>query len=535
MYYASTLIAEGSDLLLLVPSMAGLVGGVVLPLLGAVPDGAIMLFSGLGNVEDAQDTLSIGIGALAGSTIMLLTIPWGMSVINGRVDIDPDTGVANYLGKPKLTPFQGLHKNLMYTGITITDNVRNGAIVMMVTTIPYFLIQGPASSLHGPAEEIAIGEHWWALLAFLFCVCGFLGYMYLQLEISRQGEDKDRRVAVMKKLLRKGLVSLSGALNASLRSREGFLAYSAALEYQAMQDDDSNDTPTPSPAKKFPPPSVQEYLKEILTGAFFSYDRDRDGNLDKLEVFTFFRDFHEQLSETEMDRLFEAYDMDNSGHLSLDEFIALCYGLIIAHDHYHPKMALQSNSTEKEFANSVWHPDTEEEEVPKEFTDLSPKEQQVAIKRRAFGMLAIGTILGILFSDPMVKVMEEIANRLNIPAFYVSFVLAPLALNASEVIASQYYARKKTHKTITVALNALEGVVAMNNTFCLSIFMGLIFFRRLAWQYTAETIAIVAVEFILFSVSLFCKTLTVFRGVMIIALFPLSLVLVATLKSLGFS
>ena len=53
---------------------AGLVGGVVLPLLGAVPDGAIILFSGLGDYETAQETLSVGVGALAGSTIMLLTV-----------------------------------------------------------------------------------------------------------------------------------------------------------------------------------------------------------------------------------------------------------------------------------------------------------------------------------------------------------------------------------------------------------------------------------------------------------------------------
>ena len=39
LYYASNLIGEGSELLLLVPSMAGLVGGVVLPLLGAIPAG----------------------------------------------------------------------------------------------------------------------------------------------------------------------------------------------------------------------------------------------------------------------------------------------------------------------------------------------------------------------------------------------------------------------------------------------------------------------------------------------------------------
>ena len=44
LYFAANLIGEGSELLLLVPSMAGLVGGVVLPLLGAVPDGGTYSF-----------------------------------------------------------------------------------------------------------------------------------------------------------------------------------------------------------------------------------------------------------------------------------------------------------------------------------------------------------------------------------------------------------------------------------------------------------------------------------------------------------
>ena len=84
------MISEGSDLLLLVPSMAGLVGGVVLPLLGAVPDGAMILFSGLGSVEEAQETLSVGVGALAGSTIMLLTVPFFLSIMGGRVNYSHD-------------------------------------------------------------------------------------------------------------------------------------------------------------------------------------------------------------------------------------------------------------------------------------------------------------------------------------------------------------------------------------------------------------------------------------------------------------
>lgn len=72
LFVASNMISDGSELLLLVPALAGIVGSVVLPVLGAVPDGAIVLFSGLG--PDAQDQLNVGVGALAGSTIMLLTM-----------------------------------------------------------------------------------------------------------------------------------------------------------------------------------------------------------------------------------------------------------------------------------------------------------------------------------------------------------------------------------------------------------------------------------------------------------------------------
>lgn len=94
------------------------IGGIVLPLLGAVPDSAIIIVSGLG--DDAQDKLSVGMGyvyfsvclsvcqsvclfvcwlvffiiylllfsTLAGSTIMLLTAAWAGSVLIGRCDLD---------------------------------------------------------------------------------------------------------------------------------------------------------------------------------------------------------------------------------------------------------------------------------------------------------------------------------------------------------------------------------------------------------------------------------------------------------------
>merc|ERR1719409_976007 len=87
LFTSSGMISDGSELLLLIPSLAGLVGSIVLPILGAVPDGMMVLFGGSAPTpEEAQAGLAVSIGALAGSTIMLLTIPWTIAIISGRVD-----------------------------------------------------------------------------------------------------------------------------------------------------------------------------------------------------------------------------------------------------------------------------------------------------------------------------------------------------------------------------------------------------------------------------------------------------------------
>lgn len=521
LYFAANMIGEGSELLLLVPSMAGLVGGVVLPLLGAVPDGAIILFSGLGALEDAQETLSVGVGALAGSTIMLLTVPWALSVYGGRVDIR--NGKPAYTKKPKLSNYSDIQSMLEGTGVAITNEVSHAGLVMAATTIPYFLIQIPAAFIHGPTEEVAEGEHWWSLAALVVCLSGLTYYMKLQLRFSQEGQDKEKRIVVTKKILQAGKVSLSGALRNTIEQ----------AKIEASRNGEGYDSlATDEPGTyMYPPPSIASFLKDILIDAFRLYDADGSGQLEKRELRLFFKDFHENIGEEEIDKLLKKADTDSDGSVSFDEFIGLAYNLILTNDQSAKK---DKAEVTEEVASGIWSSEEdEEEEMPDDFTDLSPDEQQRAIKFRAFKMLAVGTAIVIYFSDPMVDVMQEIAVRVSIPPFYVSFVLAPLASNASEVVASMYYASKKTRKTISVSLSALEGAASMNNTFCLSIFMCLIFVRGLAWQYTAETIAIVIVEFIM-AYLVQKDHMTSMTALFVMLIFPLSLVLVATLEYFGF-
>jgi Ca2+/H+ antiporter len=97
--------------------------------------------------------------------------------------------------------------------------------------------------------------------------------------------------------------------------------------------------------------------------------------------------------------------------------------------------------------------------VPDDLSHLAPEEQQRRIKYRAAFMLGLGTLLVVLISDPMVSVLSEVGKRSGISPFYISFIFAPLASNASEVIASYKYALKKTSQSITISMSALEGTL----------------------------------------------------------------------------
>jgi Ca2+/Na+ antiporter len=176
----------------------------------------------------------------------------------------------------------------------------------------------------------------------------------------------------------------------------------------------------------------------------------------------------------------------------------------------------------------------EEEEATDDLYDIDEATGQRVlnlsrVKLRSFKLMAIGTIIVVVFSDPMCDILSEFGERLNIDAFYISFVLAPLASNASEVIASYAFARKKTRSSIAVSFTQLEGAGIMNNTFCVAIFLILIYARGLAWEFTAETTSIVVIELLMMFMA-FKKSFTIFDGIIILLFYPLSLALVIIME-----
>jgi hypothetical protein len=506
-FQASGFISDGSELLLLVPSVAGLVGSIVLPILGAVPDGVMMMFSGAS--DNPQEDIASGVGVLAGSTVMLLTLPWFIAIMYGGVPVVD--GKAQYGSKEKPTSF-------FTQGIGFNKSIAKSAKIMLATTLLYLIIQIPATQQEGshpkssPAgqsaadkdatHEQAKAESMIALGACVACIVAFFGYLY----ICYQEANTDLQLEKIIEGIKLKTISLGAALSFV---KEGAVAagYDAELLGTAGN----------------------KRLTAILKPFFRKFDTDKSDTLDLSEFSVLLRDLGEGLEGPDAEALFKKYDKDKSQTISFAEFTE-CIGWYLSNPE---KMAKCKSQAGREIAPAAAaEDDEEEEEVPEDLAELSEEEQQKKIKIRSVWMMSFGTCLVLIFSDPLVECFNHWGNNVfGISPFYVSFILAPLASNASELLAAYNYASKKTMKSITTSLSTLLGAACMNNTFCLAIFFFLIYAQGIAWQFTAETIAIVVSQWVIGALAIFKDTHTGQDGCIIISIYPLTLVLVSVLES----
>jgi len=136
----------------------------------------------------------------------------------------------------------------------------------------------------------------------------------------------------------------------------------------------------------------------------------------------------------------------------------------------------------------------------------------------------------------MCGVLSELGNRTGIPAFYISFVVAPMASNGSEILAAYNFAARKTKDSVSVSFNTLLGAANMNNTFCLGIFLAIIATspasKGIYWEFAAETITILAAEIAVFFIAL-KTTHRLLDAIIVLAIYPVAIALVAGLEAAG--
>ena len=532
---SSKLVSDGSELLLLIPRFAGLVGSVVLPVLGAVPDGCIVLFSGLGS--NAAEGIAVGVGALAGSTIVILTVPWFLSILVGSVKVDPLTNTAVYMNlSPRFKSFA--YSELDTLGITLTPTTNQGGYLMLLTLLSYPMIQIPNILYMNESENIKISSlKFYSLVTLSFCSICFVKYLYDQYAV-RDTDPVENRViedAIIKGI-NNGNITLLGIMHCELE----------LLDHQINNNKSINEA-TPL-SNHFHNEKAILRLTHLLKPFFAKYDVDRNGSLDRQELAVVLRDIGEyNMTKDDVDVLFDTIDVDKSNSIQFDEFVRGMFEYVKNSNHLnHDKSQCAAKHDcdltkeemddwlSKQSTSKGAHEEGDEEEMPVEFIHLSPDEQQQRVLRKAVILLTIGTLVIVLFSDPMVGSLTEIGKRTGVPPFYISFIFVPIVSCASEFIAAYNYASKRTVQSTTVSLSTLQGACVMNNTFVMGIFMFLMYYQSFPWTFFAETTAIVVVVCIVSCMSL-KKTHTIRDAIVILLLYPFSLVLVAVLEFIGWN
>lgn len=536
LFVAANMIGDGADLLLLIPSYAPLVGTIVIPILGAVPDGMLVLFSGLGDKEHAQENVGVGVGALAGSTIMLLTLPWFLAIRSGRVSI-----VQNRLtykapeSEEDKEDWQKLQKGCRgpcTSGVAVTGKVRQSAVLMLLTATTYFWVQGPAFAYDkkkvATRAEIE-AEHPYAWIGFIVSLLWFIIYIWMVSKKSDQSAELgDKLIQKQVAAIQRGEITIQGVMAECNKELWTGIIETGSIDSEHILDGGIMQ---------------KEILQmwELLAFFFNRYDKSGDGFIGFDEFRCVMKELNVLMSLEAQKTLFTKISAINgeSKGLNFPLFISFVINLALRPERMlsrggaaptavkNPKALLKNDEGEE--------PDdeAEDEDMPSDLANMSPEAQQWELKKRAFTKLFIGTLVVVIFSDPMCDNLGTIGVKAKVKPFFVSFVLAPLASNASELVAAMRLASKKTISSMENSLNSLLGAACMNNTFCLCIFMFLIIKQQLAWKFAAETLSILLVEILVALVVLTGEQHKFSSGILILACYPMSLVFVKLLEAHG--
>ncbi|KAJ1690946.1 hypothetical protein LUZ63_015101 [Rhynchospora breviuscula] len=480
MFKAATFLSSGSELMLEILG-PGIVGGLFLPILGALPDALLILASGLsGSRETAQSQVLVGMGLLAGSTVLLLTLLWGTCVVVGKCDLSENS---TSIDSQDTKGF-----NLTKSGVSTDKQTSDAAKIMGISVLPFILIQLPKVFKFNSAQRVFV------LICLILSVLLVLAYAFYQ--IFQPWVQKRRLEYVRLKLL------MSGILH----------HFESKFLTKLTGEDGSPDT-------------------SAISNLFRAIDSDNDKKIarDELHAFLVGIQFEEMGLEKEgaVDQVMEDFDTSDNNLIEEEEFIA---GISKWLKEARRTVSISDNNS-KSFL-SDFHQRTRDEHNT--LIDREDGEEEVVVNKKwttikASLFLLVGTVMAAAFADPLVDTVHNFSQATNIPSFFISFIAMPLATNSSEAVSAIIFASRKKQKTSSLTFSEIYGGVTMNNTMCLAVFLAVVYVRHLTWDFSSEVLIILIVCIVMGLFTSFRTNFPLWTCFVAFLLYPFSLVLVYVL------
>ncbi|BFG29104.1 hypothetical protein CerSpe_153780 [Prunus speciosa] len=483
MYLAATYLSNGSELLLEILG-PGIVGGLFLPILGSLPDAILILVSGLsGSTETAQSQVSVGMGLLAGSTVLILTLIWGSCVVVGKCDIQNSFAIDN-----KDT------KGFSLTGSGVSTDIWTSyaARIMVISVIPFIIVQLPQLLNSNLEKDIAV------LVSLIVSVALFLSYCLYQVF---QPWIQRRRIAYAK---HKHVIS-------------GILQHLKKQALGKLLRDDG------------------EPNEEIIKKLFQVMDQDGDGSISYSELRAMIVGI--RFDEIQLDRddavgkVMEEFDTSHDSRIDLQEFLdgiskwiheAKRSGDDTSNNDPHTMKFLFDFHSRTKQEHDLLGAGGQSDEI------IEGVENPKWTTFKAVLMLLVGTLIAAAFADPLIDVVDNFSSATSIPTFFISFVALPLATSCEAVSAIMFASRKKK-RTASLTFSQLYGSATMNNVLCLSVFLALVYFRGLEWDFSAEVLVILIVCIVMGVFSSFRTVFPLWTSSIAFLLYPFSVALIYVL------
>ncbi|XP_004251882.1 sodium/calcium exchanger NCL [Solanum lycopersicum] len=482
MFLGATYLSSGSELLLEILG-PGIIGGLFLPVLGALPDAMLILVSGIsGSTAAAQSQVSVGMGLLAGSTVMLITVIWGTCCIVGKCDIQNSVAV-------DMKDTNGF--SLTGSGVSTDIWTSHAATIMAASVTPFLVVQLP-QLLHSTS-----GRHLSVLIGLIISLTLLVSYCIYQVF---QPWIQSRRLAYVK---HKHVIS--GVLR-QLRMR----ALGRLCTDQGA-------------------PNI-----EVLEKLFNAIDENEDGHLSRTELKALVVGIRlEEINLHENDaveKLMKDFDTSHDHQVEMSEFIAgVTKWLTEARGSEAPSP--EAGPDTMKYLDDL-HEQTRREhhflgDQSDESVETVENPRSTAIK--AVLLLLLGTVIAAVFADPLVDAVNNFSSATSIPSFFISFIALPLATNSSEAVSAIIFASRKKLRSASLTFSELYGAVTMNNLLCLSVFLALVYIRGLTWDFSSEVLVILIVCVVVGVFASVRSTFPLWTSLLAFLLYPFSLVLVYVL------
>eukprot|EP00262_Sarcandra_glabra_P007562 TRINITY_DN20450_c0_g1_i1.p1 TRINITY_DN20450_c0_g1~~TRINITY_DN20450_c0_g1_i1.p1 ORF type:complete len:571 (-),score=67.88 TRINITY_DN20450_c0_g1_i1:275-1987(-) len=476
MFCAATYLSTGSELLLEILG-PGIVGGLFLPILGALPDAILILVSGIsGSKEIAQEQVLIGMGLLAGSTVMLLTLLWGSCIVVGKCDISENSTAID------LQDTKGC--SLTGSGVTTDIWTSYAARIMTISIVPFIIVQIPK------IFHLSSGSRLCVLIALITSIAFLLSYCLYQIF---QPWIQKRKIAFAK---HKHVIS-------------GILGHvqSSALGKLLTEDGEPDE--------------------EIIKKLFHVLDTSKDGIITDVELRALIIGI--QFDKIDLDKedavkkVLDDFDISGDGVISEHEFVDGISKWL-----HEAKRSVTNTDYSEKFWSDFHRKTREEHDIMGGRSDEVGEavENPSWICFKAVLLLLLGAVIAVAFADPLVDAVDNFSSATGVPSFFISFIAMPLATNSSEAVSALIFASRKKQRTASLTFSEIYGGVTMNNILCLAVFLALVYVRQLTWDFSAEVLVILIVCIVMGLFTSFRTTFPLWTCYVAYFLYPFSLVLV---------